>query len=205
MIHIKQLLLIMEKLNPNNTYKLRSRCLPLPTIPSPLPSKTLSMEVWQHSLCFHPACCPPLGLKLQGSKSARIFPCPGLKKGFESRVESTLQKSMLVPVNYDEPVKQVGHNLQSQVVPSSFLRLITFFFAQAPSLSPSQKTKYTILNPEPPASNGGGGGGREGEGRAGSAAASTTTTKLDQVPEPKIVLYRRDQVLNKTVKSCQNL
>lgn len=127
MIHIKQLLLIMEKLNPNNTYKLRSRCLPLPTIPSPLPSKTLSMEVWQHSLCFHPACCPPLGLKLQGSKSARIFPCPGLKKGFESRVESTLQKSMLVPVNYDEPVKQVSHNLQSQVVPSSFLRLITFF------------------------------------------------------------------------------
>jgi len=132
------------------------------------------------TLCFHPACCPPLGLKLQGSKSARIFPCPGLKKGFESRVESTLQKSMLVPVNYDEPVKQ------------------------APSLSPSQKTKYTILNPEPPASNGGGGGGREGEGRAGSAAASTTTTKLDQVPEPKIVLYRRDQVLNKKVKSCQN-
>ena len=109
---------------------------------------------------------------------------------------------MLVPVNYDEPVKQVSHNLQSQVVPSSFLRLITFF-VQAPSLSPSQKTKYTILNPEPPASNGGGGGGREGEGRAGSVGAATTT-KLDQVPEPKIVLYRRDQVLNKKVKSCQN-
>ena len=65
--------LIMEKLNPNNIYKLRSRCLPLPTIRSPLPSKTLFMEVWQHWLCFHPACCPPLGMKLQGSKSVRIF------------------------------------------------------------------------------------------------------------------------------------
>ena len=123
---MKQLLLIIEKLNPNNIYKLRSRCLPLPTIPSPLPSKTLSMEVWQHSLCFHPACCPPLGLILQGSKSARIFPCPGPKKGFESRVESTLQKSMLVPVNYDEPVKQVSHSLHKLFPPLSSDNFFSF-------------------------------------------------------------------------------
>ena len=191
----------MKKLNLNNIYKLRSRCLPLPTIPSPLPSKTLSMEVWQHWLCFYPACRPPLGLKLQVSKSVRIFPCPGPKKGFESRVESTLQKSMLVPVNYDEPVKQVSHKSCSLPFPQTNTKLL---LVQAPSLSPSQKTKYTILNPEPPASDGGGGGGGGGgEGRAGSAAAATTT-KLDQVPEPKIVLYRRDQVLYKKVKSCQN-
>ena len=110
---------------------------------------------------------------------------------------------MLVPVNYDEPVKQVSHSLHKLFPPLSSDN----FFFQAPSLSPSQKTKYTILNPEPPASNGGGGGGggREGEGRAGPATAASTTTKLDQVPEPKIVLYRRDQVLNEKVRSCQYL
>ena len=31
----------------------------------------------------------------------------GPKKSLDTRVESTLQKSMLVPVNYDDPVKQV--------------------------------------------------------------------------------------------------
>ena len=35
------------------------------------------------------------------------FHCSGPKKSLDTRVESTLQKSMLVPVNYDDPVKQV--------------------------------------------------------------------------------------------------
>ena len=64
---------------------------------------------------------------------------------------------------------------------------------QVPSLSPSQKSKYTILNPEPPANGLGGGGGREVDGRAGSAN-NVPTTKLDQVPEPKMILFRREQV-----------
>ena len=33
----------------------------------------------------------------------------GPKKSLDTRVESNLQKSMLVPVNYDDPVKQVTH------------------------------------------------------------------------------------------------
>ena len=37
------------------------------------------------------------------------FPLTGPKKGLDTRVESNLQKSMLVTVNYDEPVKQVTH------------------------------------------------------------------------------------------------
>jgi len=94
----------------------------------------------------------------------------GPKKGLGTRVESNLQKSMLVTVNYDDPVKQV------------------------PSLSPSQKSKYTILNPDPPSNGlGGGGGGRDVDGRAGSAN-NGSTTKLDQVPDPKLTLFRRDQV-----------
>merc|ERR1712129_261916 len=45
----------------------------------------------------------------------------GPKKSLDSRIESTLQKSMLMTVSFDDPVKQV------------------------PSLSPSQKSKYTVL------------------------------------------------------------
>ena len=73
-------------------------------------------------------------------------------------------------------------------------------FAQVPSLSPSQKSKYTILNPDPPSNGlGGGGGGREVEGRAGSAN-NVPTTKLDQVPDPKMTLFRRDQVQDKSFR-----
>ena len=36
----------------------------------------------------------------------------GPKKSLDTRVESNLQKSMLVPVNYDDPVKQVNHRFE---------------------------------------------------------------------------------------------
>jgi hypothetical protein len=79
----------------------------------------------------------------------------------DSKMDSTLQKSMLVAVHFDDPVKQ------------------------SPTLTPKQKLKYTILNPKSETND----------------AAQTTTptknvpsTKLDQVPEPKVTLFRREQV-----------
>ena len=41
------------------------------------------------------------------------FDNTGPKKSLDTRVESNLQKSMLVPVNYDDPVKQVNHRIIS--------------------------------------------------------------------------------------------
>jgi len=78
-----------------------------------------------------------------------------------SKMDSTLQKSMLVPVQFDDPVKQ------------------------SPTLTPKQKAKYTILNPK---------------SEANDAAPNTTlikngpSSKLDQVPDPKVTLFRREQV-----------
>jgi len=85
----------------------------------------------------------------------------GKNTSFESKMDSTLQKSMLVPVHFDDPVKQT------------------------PSLTPKQKAKYTILNPK-----------SEGNGDASNSTPikASSLNKLDQVPDPKVTLFRREQV-----------
>eukprot|EP00092_Neocalanus_flemingeri_P004825 GFUD01005193.1.p1 GENE.GFUD01005193.1~~GFUD01005193.1.p1 ORF type:complete len:1167 (+),score=221.51 GFUD01005193.1:109-3609(+) len=80
----------------------------------------------------------------------------------DSKMDSTLQKSMLVSVHFDDPVKQ------------------------SPSLTPKQKCKYTILNPKNDAA-------ADNNGHPGTPN-KTSSIKLDQVPEPKMTLFRREQV-----------
>ena len=118
---------------------------------------------------------------------------------------------MLMTVHYDDPVKQVclAHIQLSNLPalmwhhreipppcgspnnhdhPTILTPLTPLSCLQVPSLSPGQKSKYTVLNPSPARREGGGEEGR----KAGGAGAA----KLDNVPEPKSTLYRRDQVQN---------
>ena len=67
---------------------------------------------------------------------------------------------MLVSVHFDDPVKQ------------------------CPTLTPKQKSKYTILNKKSDSS----------VGENNDQIKTRITNKLDQVPEPKMTLFRRDQV-----------
>ena len=78
-----------------------------------------------------------------------------------SKMDSTLQKSMLVAVHFDDPVKQ------------------------SPTLTPKQKSKYTILNPKIETSD---------AGQTTTPSKNMSSAKLDQVPEPKMTLFRREQV-----------
>jgi len=78
----------------------------------------------------------------------------------ENKIDSSLQKSMLVSVHFDDPVKQ------------------------CPTLTPKQKSKYTILNKKSDSS----------VGENNDQIKTRITNKLDQVPEPKMTLFRRDQV-----------
>jgi len=87
--------------------------------------------------------------------------CGAKNSSLDSKMDSTLQKSLLVSVLFDDPVKQ------------------------SPTLTPKQKSKYTILNPKPDANN---------SGQTSTAHKTATNTKLDQVPEPKVTLFRREQV-----------
>jgi len=79
----------------------------------------------------------------------------------DSKMDSTLQKSLLVSVHFDDPVKQ------------------------SPTLTPKQKSKYTILNPKTVSSD---------NTQSSPNNKSGTSTKLDQVPEAKLTLFRREQV-----------
>ena len=70
---------------------------------------------------------------MQRQKIKKNFYWTGPKKALDTRVESNLQKSMLVPVNYDDPVKQVkftaGHKYKFNgwdICPID-LRLVTHF------------------------------------------------------------------------------
>ena len=78
-----------------------------------------------------------------------------------SKMDSTLQKSMLVAVHFDDPVKQ------------------------SPTLTTKQKSKYTILNPKSEAND---------VAHTTTPSKNIASTKLDQVPEPKVTLFRREQV-----------
>ena len=51
---------------------------------------------------------------MQRQKIKKNFYWTGPKKALDTRVESNLQKSMLVPVNYDDPVKQVKFTAVSE-------------------------------------------------------------------------------------------
>jgi len=85
----------------------------------------------------------------------------GKNSSLDSKMDSTLQKSMLVTVHFDDPVKQT------------------------PSLTLKQRAKYTILNPK-----------SEGNDVPSNSPQCKTSasSKLDQVPDPKVTLFRREQV-----------
>ena len=83
-----------------------------------------------------------------------------------SKMNSTLQKSLLVPVHYDDPIKQT------------------------PSLTPKQKAKYTVLNPKSEVSE----TTSVNNGAAPGHSSGSSTYRFEQIPEPKITLFRREQV-----------
>jgi len=84
----------------------------------------------------------------------------GKNTSLDFKMDSTLQKSMLVPVYYDDPVKQT------------------------PALTQKQKAKYTILNPKTD----------NNDTSNSNPNKNTCLGKLDQVPDPKLTLFRREQV-----------
>jgi len=85
----------------------------------------------------------------------------GKNSSLDSKMDSTLQKSMLVTVHFDDPVKQT------------------------PSLTPKQKAKYTILNPKSEIND---------TPSNSPHCKASASCKLDQVPDPKVTLFRREQV-----------
>jgi len=85
--------------------------------------------------------------------------------GLNSKMDSSLQKSLLVPVQYDDPVRQ------------------------APNLSEKQKSKYIILT----ASNRPTPADADKSADNGNGVAKSVG-KLDQVPDPRVTLFRREQV-----------
>jgi len=83
-----------------------------------------------------------------------------------SKMNSTLQKSLLVPVHFDDPIKQT------------------------PSLTPKQKAKYTVLNPKSEVSE----TTSVTNGAAPGHSSGSNTNRFEQIPEPKLTLFRREQV-----------
>ena len=61
---------------------------------------------------------------------------------------------------------------------------------QTPNLSEKQKSKYIILTASNPAA-----GKSSSEPQSASPKAGSAGAKLDQVPDPRVTLFRRDQVV----------
>lgn len=86
---------------------------------------------------------------------------PKSSPGLSSKMDSSLQKNMLVPVQFDDPVRQSAN------------------------LSEKQKSKYVILTTVTSVGDSAPSPDSKAQGQA---------AKLDQVPEPRMTLFRRDQV-----------
>ena len=111
-----------------------TQCLPLPMTQFPPPSKTLFMEVgielWKSFATLKMVlviCIYEWMIRSQN------FHITGPKKALDARVESNLQKSMLVPVNYDDPVKQVTRQKYPELRVDILVRFLPFPRARSPS------------------------------------------------------------------------
>jgi len=110
----------------------------------------------------------PISSALKNSFNGGVKGGGGSKGLSTVQLEGALQKSMLLPVQFDDPV------------------------IQSSSLSQAQKSKYTLLNPA--SSNNSSKGSDDNGNVVPGSPKSQVCARLDGVPLPKLTLYRRDQV-----------
>ena len=103
---------------------------------------------------------------------------PKRSPGLSSKMDSSLQKNMLVPVRQEKCKPHYDFTI--------FCIKVQFDdpIRQTANLSEKQKSKYVILTTV--TSN--------GDSAATQDSKAPVSAKLDQVPEPRMTLFRRDQV-----------
>ena len=105
--------------------------------------------------------------------------------GLGSKLDSSLQKSLLVPVSVLCELLLWHYFLKLSIPQVQYDDAVR----QTPNLSEKQKSKYIILTASNPAA-----GKSSSEPQSASPKAVSAGAKLDQVPDPRVTLFRRDQV-----------
>jgi len=92
----------------------------------------------------------------------------GSKRSVDETMESNLRKSLLVPVQFDDPIRHTPSAMKSSYITLNTAR------QQQENIAPSS--------------------GSSGSPQQASKKSTVDQHRLDQVPLPKITLYRRDQI-----------